>query len=132
VGFKIGTSSYAGFVNIRITDCLFDDCPTGAVKLERGGRLVDARRAGTSVALLGTPDAAPIALAPVGRHKMLYSAAETAEGSAFLVRHIDPTGDRCHSYRDSINSTGPVPHPCPGRSRAIPDTSEKHYPSGYR
>ncbi len=40
-GFKLGTSSRGGFVDIRITDCWFHDCPMGAVKLQLvdGGRL---------------------------------------------------------------------------------------------
>lgn len=40
-GLKLGTSSKSGFVDIRITDCWFHDCPMGAVKLLSvdGGRL---------------------------------------------------------------------------------------------
>ena len=40
-GFKLGTSSRGGFVDIRITDCFLHDCPMGAVKLQivDGGRM---------------------------------------------------------------------------------------------
>jgi hypothetical protein len=32
-GIKLGTSSRAGFVNIKVTDTHFHDCPMGAIKL---------------------------------------------------------------------------------------------------
>jgi polygalacturonase len=40
-GFKLGTSSRSGFVDIRVVDSRFHDCPMGAVKLllVDGGRL---------------------------------------------------------------------------------------------
>lgn len=40
-GFKLGTSSRGGFVDIQVTDTLFRDCPMGAVKLllVDGGRM---------------------------------------------------------------------------------------------
>lgn len=31
---KFGTSSHGGFVNIKITNCYFNDCPMGAIKLQ--------------------------------------------------------------------------------------------------
>ena len=40
-GFKLGTSSRSGFVDIQVTDSRFHDCPMGAIKLllVDGGRL---------------------------------------------------------------------------------------------
>jgi len=40
-GFKLGTSSRGGFVDIQVTDTLFYDCPMGAIKLllVDGGRM---------------------------------------------------------------------------------------------
>jgi polygalacturonase len=40
-GFKLGTSSRGGFVDIQVTDTLFHDCPMGAIKLllVDGGRM---------------------------------------------------------------------------------------------
>ena len=40
-GFKLGTSSRGGFLNIKVTDTIFRDCPMGAIKLllVDGGRM---------------------------------------------------------------------------------------------
>ena len=41
--FKLGTSSSGGFINVKVSNCYFYDCPMGAIKLELvdGGRLED-------------------------------------------------------------------------------------------
>jgi len=43
--FKCGTSSRGGFIDVRVTDCYFYDCPMGAIKLELvdGGRLENVK-----------------------------------------------------------------------------------------
>jgi polygalacturonase len=44
-GFKLGTSSRSGFVDIQVTDLRFHDCPMGAIKLllVDGGRLENVK-----------------------------------------------------------------------------------------
>ncbi len=54
---KLGTSSRGGFVDIRVTDCRFYDCPMGAVKLllVDGGRLENVEMSRLVMERVGGP-----------------------------------------------------------------------------
>ena len=56
-GFKLGTSSRSGFVDIQVTDSRFHDCPMGAIKLllVDGGRLENVKLERLTMADVGGP-----------------------------------------------------------------------------
>ena len=56
-GFKLGTSSRGGFVNIRLQDSLLRDCPMGAIKLllVDGGRMENVVLTDLRMERVGSP-----------------------------------------------------------------------------
>lgn len=56
-GFKLGTSSRAGFINIKVTDTRFRDCPMGAIKLllVDGGRMENIELSRLTMENVGGP-----------------------------------------------------------------------------
>jgi polygalacturonase len=56
-GFKLGTSSRAGFLNITVTDTRFRDCPMGAIKLLMvdGGRMENIELSRLTMENVGGP-----------------------------------------------------------------------------
>jgi len=56
-GFKLGTSSSGGFINIRLQDTLFRDCPMGAIKLllVDGGRMENVVLTDLRMERVGSP-----------------------------------------------------------------------------
>lgn len=54
---KFGTSSRGGFIDVKITNCYFYDCPMGAIKLQSvdGGRLEDIDISRITMKDVGSP-----------------------------------------------------------------------------
>ena len=107
-GFKLGTSSRGGFVDIRITDCWLHDCPMGAVKLELvdGGRMENVELSRLTMDRVGGPFF--IRLGNRGSQFQYRRANSTEDssdppvGSIRNLRIMDVTAEVCDTFHDRM------------------------------
>lgn len=82
---KFGTSSRGGFVNVKITNCFFYDCPMGAIKLQSvdGGRLENVDISRITMKDVGSP-----IFIRLGNRGSTFSKNGTAKSSVGTLKNI--------------------------------------------
>ncbi|MFC7337907.1 glycoside hydrolase family 28 protein [Haloferula chungangensis] len=84
---KLGTSSFGGFIDIDVSNCLFRDCPMGAIKLQSvdGGRLENVSISRITMEEVGCP-----IFIRLGNRGRAYS--KNTKTGANLGAEVEPEG----------------------------------------